>query len=156
VSKQSSITRGVQHDPSIPESKRASLADWSFARTSHHAKGASHPYPLILCEDKSSRQKRRKSFLSSKSFFGSATASATRVHLPRLKACPLCCMSGTATRKLAERLQAEERRTSKVPEIFVWSARRVLQEDVEHQVVNFLESKSHRDHDNDPFRNTGC
>jgi hypothetical protein len=60
-------------------------------------------------------------------------------------------MSGTATRKLAERLQAEERGATEVLEIFVWSARRVLQGDVEHQVVDFLESESRRDDDNDLF-----
>jgi hypothetical protein len=33
----------------------------------------------------------------------------------------------------------------------VWSARRVLQGDVEHQVVDLLESKSRSDNDNDLF-----
>lgn len=65
-------------------------------------------------------------------------------------------MSGTAIRKLAEHLQAGERGTSKGARGLRVVRKRILQEDIEHQVVDFLESKSHRDHDNDPLRNTGC
>lgn len=56
------------------------------------------------------------------------------------KARSLCCLSGTATRKLPERLQAEETETSRPLRTFEWSAKEVLQEGFEYQESSIFSS----------------
>jgi len=76
-------------------------------------KPSSRPQPVHPLARTGHYTQRRKSLLSSNPLLEPTQRVAHSRSLSRsvlgMKACPLCCMSGTATRKPGERLQPEEK-----------------------------------------------